>query len=385
MITPTLNELYESIKADLRNKLNITSLIGKSVLLAFAAVQAAKIKLIYIAIAQLNKNIFVDTCDNETIRRFGYVKLNRYPYSAVAGEYNVTVTGSIGAVIPAGTTYKSLDTSASPDKLFILDTLFTFVAPTGSILLRAMDAGVESSLNVADQLQLTSPLALVDSYATVVSEAVAPVAEEDIEEYRINVIEAYRTEPQGGAKVDYMLWAQDVEGVRRVYPYVKNASPGDLNIYVEAFLGDSVDGKGTPTAGILTDVEGVIELDPDTTRSINERGRRPMGVNNIFYLAITPLDIDIEITDLSPSVDLVAVQSAIESFLYDIRPFVDGGDDISSKNDKLYEADIYRIVKDLLTGSETFTSLQLSVNSTPVSLYTFENGDIPYLNSVTSV
>lgn len=380
MIVPTLSELYESVKADLKNKLGITSPLTKLVLLAFAAVQAAKLKIYYLAVAQINKNIFVDTCDNDTIERFGFVKLGRYPYAAIEGEYYINVAGSIGATIPPGTTYKSMDTSTSPDKLFILDTLFTFTSTTGLILVRSTEAGVDALLNITDELQLTSPLALVDSFATVDSIAVTPVEAEDIEEYRINVIEAYRTEPQGGARVDYMLWAQDAEGIRRVYPYVKSGSPGDINIYIEAFIADSPTLDGVPSASQIIDVESVINNDPATTL-----GRRPMGVFNIFYLAVIPLDVDIKITGLTPSVSLTAIESAVTTFLYNIRPFIDGGDAINTKNDKLYEADIYRIVRDILTGNETFTSIELSVNGTPTNLYTFENGTIPFLNSVTSV
>jgi len=384
MIVPTISELYESIKSDLRNKLNISSLIGKMVLLAFAAVQAAKLKIYYLAISKVNQNIFVDTCDDETIRRFGFVKLNRYPNPATSGEYEVSVSGVIGAVIPQGTTFKSLDTSTSPDKMFVLDSLFTFTGTTGTITLRAMQAGSESLLDIGDELQLTSPLANVDSFGTVTAVTVTPINEEDIEEYRSQVIQAYRLEPQGGAKVDYMLWGKGAAGVRKIYPYVTIGSAGDIDLYIEAFVDDSSDGKGTPTAAILLDVESVVELDPDTTKPIEERGRRPMGVFNINFLPITPLDIDITIVGLSPTVDVVAIENAVTSFLSGIRPFIDGGDNPNERNDKLYEADIYKIVRDLLKSGEAFTSISLSVDGTPETIYTFEDGDIPYLNSITA-
>ena len=385
MITPTFSELYESTKSDLRNKLGISTIVGKMVLLAFSAVQAAKLKIFYLAVGLVYKNVFVDQCDNDTILRFGLVKLNRLPRAAIAGEYNITVAGNIGAVIPPGTMYKSLDSSSNPGKLFIADSTFTFTAPTGVILIRALDGGNVSLLQTGDQLQVTSPIALVDSFATVFAVSVVPVEAESIDNYRIAVIEAYRTEPQGGAKTDYQLWSKDAAGVRRVYPYVTNGTPGDIDIFVEALVDDSTDGKGTPSAGILSDVEDVIEFDPDTTRPIEERGRRPMGVFDIHIYAITPIDIDIEITDLSPTVSLTAIENAIRSFIYNIRPFVDGGDDPSGRNDKIFEADMYRIVRDLLVGSESFTSIQMSVSGTPESIHLFENGDIPYLNSVTSV
>lgn len=379
MIIPTTSELYESIKTDLRGKLNISTLVGKMVLNAISAVQAAKLKIINLAISRVNKNIFVDTCDYDTIRRFGYVKLNRYPNAAVSGEYVINVTGDIGAVIPQGTQYKSTDDSSNPDQLFIFDSLYTFSATSGQIQVRATIAGVDSELIIGDQLQVTAPIANVDSYADVASIAVTPTAEEDIEEYRLNVIEAYRTEPQGGSRTDYNIWAQDATGVRRTYPYVKSGSAGDINLYVEALPDDSTPaGSGIPSAAILSDVEDVINVNPSTLN-----GRRPMGVFNIYYLPVNPLDIDITIVDLSPTVSTSAIENAVIAFLYNIRPFIDGMDNPNDRNDKLYEADIYKIVKDLLKSGESFTSITLEVDGNPEDIYTFENGDIPIFNSLT--
>ena len=58
MTIPTLSELYVSVQTDLRNKLNITSVIGKVVINAFAIVQAAKLKIFYLRSALTYKNIF---------------------------------------------------------------------------------------------------------------------------------------------------------------------------------------------------------------------------------------------------------------------------------------------------------------------------------------
>ena len=385
MIIPTFQELYASIRTDIKNRLSIISSATKKVYFAFSAVQAGKLKIFYLALAQVYKNIFVDQADYDTIVRMGQVKLGRLPYPAVAGEYTLNVSGTIGASIAAGTTFKSLDTSTSPDSIFTLDTVFTFIGTTCTISVRSLEPGADSRLEVADELQVTAPIANVDSFSDVASVDVAPVAEEDIEEYRLNVIQAFRVEPQGGAKTDYMLWSQDAAGVRRSYPYAISGELGNINLYIEAFVSDSSDGKGTPTGAIKTDVEAVVEYDPDTTKPNYERGRRPMGTFIINFLDITPLDVDVEIKDLTVGVDISAISTAIETFIYQIRPYINGGDPPADQNDRLYEADIYRIVRDVLLAGETFTSIELIVDSVSVDLYTFENGDIPYLNSVTVV
>ena len=59
MITiPTLSQLYNDILASLEAEMNITiPVFGKNFLRAMAAVQAAKLKLYYLAIGNLQKNI----------------------------------------------------------------------------------------------------------------------------------------------------------------------------------------------------------------------------------------------------------------------------------------------------------------------------------------
>lgn len=379
MTVPTYSELYESIKADLRNKLGITTIVGKLVLLAFASVQAAKLKIFYHLAEKIQENIFVDTCDDETLLRYGLVKLNRLPYVAVSAQYKVSVTGTTGATIPAGTTFVSVDSSTNPGQVFILETEYILPSTVGEITLVAEIGGTDSALVLADVLQVTSPIANVDSFVTVTSQTVAPVNDETIAEYRIKVINAYRTEPQGGAKVDYQLWAVDAAGVRRVYPYVVNNSPGDIEIYVESLYDD-----GIPDAAMLSEVESVIEQDPDDSKPVEERGRKPLGIYSMDIKSIILKNVDITITGLTPSVQLSTLTNAVKNHLYGIRPFIDGGDDLNTRNDKLYEADLYKIVRDLLQAGESFTTLNMSVAGVSVDVYTFENGDIPKLNTITT-
>jgi len=390
METPTFQELYDSILNDMRSKFGISTILGKVVLNTIALVQAAKLKIIYTTIAFRYKNIFVDTADSAkrggTLERFGLVKLGRQPFSAVAGVYTATVTGTIGAVISKETTYKSLSGSKNPDKLFVLDTDFTFTSTSGTITLRALDLGSDASLIVADELQVTSPLANVDSFAFIASVTTTATDSESYEEYRQAVIASYQLEAQGGARTDYRLWSQDATGVREVYPYAKENFVGEINLYVEALQADSTDGNGTPSASLLTDVEAVVELDPDTTKSIYERGRRPISAFDIHYLTVTPLPVDVVITDLSDTSLLSAISTAMETFLYDVRPYIAGADTINDKNKgKLYISDVFNVVRSVIGVTATFTDITMDVDSVTYTLYEFLDGDIPYINSVTNV
>lgn len=388
---PTLNELYTSIKGDLESEVNVNiSFFGKSYLRVLAGVQAGKLKLYYLAIANLQRNIFPDLAESEavggTLERFGRVKLNRNPFPAVAGQYDVQVTGQIGASIPVNSTFKSDDDSVNPGKLFTLDTAFTFTGTTGTINLRSLEPGLDARLNVGNTLTATAPILNADELVTVTVETITPLSAESLEDYRSKIVEAFQLEPQGGAGTDYKLWANDAQGVERVYPYAKSGFSNEIEIFVEATIADSIDGKGTPSAGLLTDVEDVVNFDPDTGKPLNERGRKPLTVLNIDYNPITLADIDIEIAGyvgLTPAIE-TTIFNALKEQLATIRPFVASSDIIQNKND------IYNINKIIFTiqsevNTAVFSTVTLKINTVANASYQFLGGEIPFLNSVTYV
>lgn len=392
MITiPTTTELYNSILADLQATYGSSiPTFGKNFLRATAAVQAAKLKLYYLAIGKLQKNIFVDTADREsnggTLERFGRIKLNRNPNPATAGQYEVSVTGTIGATINASTTFKSDDDSSNPGNLYVLDIAYVLVSSPDTITIRALESGLDSKLSNGDTLTATAPIANVDSQVTVSLEAIEPLAAETIEDYRQVALEAYRLEPQGGSASDYKLWAADAQGVLRAYPYANSGESNVIDLFIEATVLDSIDGKGTPSAGLLVTVEEVVEFDPDVTRPLNERGRRPLGVFDINFLPVIVQDIVININGYV-GIDVTKqtqIENAIELLIDGIRPFISGADVLAEKNDIL---DSNRIISELLRAvpGSIFSSIDFTVGGLPFSSYTFDNGNIPYLDSINFV
>jgi hypothetical protein len=110
-----------------------------------AIVQAAKLKLFYIAIAKVQKNIFVDTAEPEakggTLERFGRVKLGRNPFGATAGQFSVKIKGEIGASLPISTTFISDENALNPSVIYILDSDVTLTSTEQNITLRALTSG----------------------------------------------------------------------------------------------------------------------------------------------------------------------------------------------------------------------------------------------------
>lgn len=396
---PTLNALFTSILGDLEAQFTIQiPLFGKNFLRALASVQAAKMKLYYLGIANVQKNIFVDIAEPEaiggTLERFGVVKLGRRPFTAQPGSYDCTVTGTIGATIVANTTFKSNDDSLNPSNLYVLDNLYTIVAGVNTITLRALEAGLDSKLSIGDNLTATAPIANVDEEVEVTSESIVPLASEDLEDYREKSIEAYQLEPQGGAGSDYRLWSKDAQGVKQSYPYAKSGFPNEVEIFIEATIADSTDGKGTPPQSMLDAVwdgsalpnTGVLEFDPDTSKPLDERGRRPSGMFDIDVNAIVIREIDIEITGyigLTSTIE-TNIFNAIKDALSDIRPFVASVDVLATKNDIFNEFKAAFAIEEAEPNS-IFTSLSIKIDTAPTLIHIFLDGDIPHLNSVTYV
>lgn len=387
MITiPTTKQLYDDIRANLQAELGITiPVFGKVFLNALAMVQAGKLKLFYLAIAFVQKNIFVDTADKEaiggTLERWGRIKLGRNPLPATQGQYDIEVTGTIGSIIPASSTFKSNDSSQNPGKLFILDAAFTLVTNPDIITVRALESGTDSRLNVGELLTATAPIASVDSVATVDAEVVEPTPAETLEEYRQRTIDSFRLEPQGGAATDYRLWSQDVATVQQTYPYAKSNDSNVVEVFVEATVAASIDGKGTPSGTTLTDVRDVIEFDPDTSRPLLERGRRPLGTFDVDVKAVDVLDV---LIDINGYIGLTAeketlIKNSIKSLIDEIRPFVSGIDILSEQNDTLSVNKIIYAIQ-LAVPASVFTSVDLTVDGNVVSTYQFIGGEIPFVD-----
>lgn len=384
MVTiPKISDLYNNIKSSIETKLNITiPSFGKNFLRAFAQVQAGELKLFYIAVANVQKNIFVDTADSEefggTLERFGRVKLKRNPFPAVAGKYTVTLTGSIGAVVPIGTLWKSDDTSASPDYLFTNDTPLTFDATSETILLRCLTPGVEARLMFGNTLSLTGPIALVNTTATVTIENIAPQEKESLEEYRRKILTAFRLEPQGGSGSDYLLWSLEVQGVRNVYPYTKDDVLGysnEVNLYIES------DDANVDYVADLTLRNAVKSSVEDATS--NRPSRKPLGVNLINYISVTPKNVEIDITGSSYTNDeKTEIFNYVKLKFSEIRPFVASIGVVEEKNSTLNAYKIGEMIANAIPV-KVFTGITFTVGGVIQTNYEFLNGDIPKLTTIT--
>ncbi len=72
---PKILELNESIIAAFETEVDaVVNIEGKAALRALFAEQAGLMKVLYLTIGQLQRNMTTDTCDEETLLRRGYLR-----------------------------------------------------------------------------------------------------------------------------------------------------------------------------------------------------------------------------------------------------------------------------------------------------------------------
>ena len=383
---PTVQELYDNISNDLKNKLDINEDSLRKVLDAFTASFAAQFKLIYLQISDVQNEIYPDTANTAanggTLERHGNIHLGRNIKPASAGVYTATVTGQIGSVLRANLTFKSNEASTSPNNLYILDSQTIISSSPQDIQIRSLKGGSEFALSVNDTLTITEPVIGVDQIITVSAITTAPLSAESVSSYRTAILNSIQLEPQGGALTDYRLWASDAQGVRTVYPFLKDTDAGTIQVYVEATEDNGVNGVPGPT--LITSVNEVLQFDPDITKPLNERGRRPVQAN-LEVLPVVALPVDIIITNLQENTSDIRtlITNSVNTFLRDVRPFIAGADLARNQNDILYSARLQAVVTNVLTTSNFFTNFVMQVNGVTQQSFSFSRQNIPYLRNLT--
>lgn len=384
---PTILELYQNISNDLKSKLNLSDDDLKKVLDAFALVIAAQLKLNYLSLSDIQNNIFPDTADSAinggTLDRHGLIQLNRLQKPATNGVFEVSVISVIGSQLRSGLTFKSNDDSLNPGKIYILDSEEITTTNPQTIEIRSIDGGIDFGLDIGNSLTITEPVIGVEQNVVVSAIISQPLAAESEDSFRKAIIDSIQLEPQGGSKTDYRLWAADAQGVRNSYPYVKDGEAGTVQVFVEATVIDSIDSDGTPSQPILDEVAAVIEFDPDITKPLSERGRRPIQARlEVLPIVINPVDVTITSLNINTVEIQNSIRENIKQYLIDVRPFVAGGDLARNKNDILYSARVQSVVTDVLDASNFFSDFLVFVNGVQQNSYLFSKENIPYLRNL---
>jgi len=322
---PTLTEIYDRIKSDLKTKIaGATTFLRRSVLLVISKILAGAIHLVYGYLQNLIDQLFALTADTEYLEKIGL----EIGISRKIGDYAVgqaVVTGTTGNVVDAGTRLQS-----SAGNIYLVDSNVVLVLGTGIISVTAENTGVDYNEAGSISLSFVSPIAGIDSVATVTSAGLlGGLDEETDDEYRTRVLLRKRRPPQGGCEFDYVAWCLEVSGVTRAWCIPEYFGIGTVGV---AFVRDD-DTPIVPNATERAQVESYIisHVDPVTNISVGIPVTAQAG---LIVIALTELAIDMTI-QIYPNTN--AVQTAILSRLEDcVKSF--GGPGQSIALSQLYEA-----------------------------------------------
>ncbi|MDX2094370.1 MAG: baseplate J/gp47 family protein [Alphaproteobacteria bacterium] len=247
-------------------------------------------------IEYVSRQILPTTCDPDFLPVHAYLwNVPQRAASFAVGQ--AAFTGTNGVTVPAGTSLRRQD---GQEYTLDADAITAGGAAIGSIT--AVTAGAAGNAPSATQLTLTSPVAGIQSAATVVTPgASGGVDIEDVEVWRERIVARIQRPPHGGNHADYEAWAKEVAGVTRVWVYPNRLGRGSVYLL---FVMDEKEETIIPSP---VEVETV-------NNYINLPSIRPVTAD-VTVAAPTPVAVDFTI-NISPN--SVVVQNAIAIELADL-------------------------------------------------------------------
>lgn len=303
---PTLQTLSERISADLQSRIDgAETLLRRSVLKVFAKVEAGAHHLQYGFLDYLSRQLFATSADELGLAIIGpEVGVTRT--DAVKATGSATATGTTGTVIPAATQLQS-----ASGNLYVTDAEITLAAGTGTLALTADEAGSDWNEDSGVSLTFVSPIAGVNSTATVTSAGITGGTDiETVEAWRTRILARKRKPPHGGAEHDYVNWMKEVSGVTRAWVIPMYNGVGTLGC---AFVRDD-DASIIPTESQRDTVRNYIisHTDPATNKTV---GIPVTAEPGLFMIELSEQSVDMTIS-LYPNT--AAVRAEVEAEIEEI-------------------------------------------------------------------
>lgn len=290
---PTLGELVERIRSDLRGGLEIAGpLLRRAMVDVLGSVWAGAVHSLYGFLGWNARQMFGTTAERDALLELaGMYGITPTPATYASG--NVIATGSNGSDIPADTTVTLGETQ------YRVVTGQTIADGTATVPVEALIAGSAGNVDEGIALSFESSIPGVDSTVTVDTGGISGgIDEEGTEEVRDRYLQHLRERPTGGSDADYIAWALAVPGVTRAWVY---RHENGLGTVVVRFV---LDGEENifPDGSSVSVMQDALDAERPTTAEVTAAAPDPLEV-----------DFDIEITPNTPE-----VQAAVEAELADL-------------------------------------------------------------------
>ena len=291
---PTLTEIIDRVLADLSRFVGVAgAVLRRSVLGILGRTLAGASHELHGRLDYIARQVIIDTSDTEVLERWASVwRVQRKPAEFAGG--NVTITGTSGSVIPAGTLLQRQD-----GVLYATQAEATVVISTATVAVAAVEAGAAGNAIAGTALTLQQPVAGIQANAVVAAGGIVGGSDTERDDsLKARLLNRIQDPPHGGSRADYPRWALEVPGVTRAWVYPQEMGPGTVTV---RFVRDD-DASIIPDSPEVAAVYAYIEE------------RRPVTAE-LFVVAPIPAPLDIEI-QLDP--DTVAVRAAVEAEVSDL-------------------------------------------------------------------
>jgi len=242
--------------------------------------------------------IFVTTADDDTLTNLHAPLWGITPKPPALAGGPVTVGGNVGVTLPAGAQMMRSD-----GWLYSLNADVTVGSTgTGAGAATAATPGADGNCAVGTRLNLTSPVAGINTLVTVANDGsgngLSGGADlETADALRARVLARIQSPPQGGAQSDYIAWTLQVPGVTRAWCFPGWLGPGTVGI---TFMRDN-DVSPLPSATEVDAVSAWIQPLRPVTAAVSVFAPAPDTIP--FTIALNP--------------NTVAVQSAVQAAIAD--------------------------------------------------------------------
>lgn len=237
------------------------------------AKQAMQLEEAYLAMQQVEDNMYADTQDEEHLILNGDdkgIKITRATCAAVCAEFSQE--------IEPGTRFTANDLNYCVEERIEGDGFL--------YRMKCEEAGTSGNISKGE----LTPIDFVDDYqgGNITGILELGLAQEDIEEYRQRVKEFNNSRYFGGNRTDYIRFIENLDGVGAVK--VKRREEGDEYIY--PYILDT--SYGVPAASLVAYVQK--EVDPEQSHGDGD-GIAPIGHKVIIRAAVgVPINIEANIT-----------------------------------------------------------------------------------------
>lgn len=215
--------------------------------------------------------------------------------AAVAASGMVLFTGTDTAVIPQGAALQRSDGAE-----FATDAEAVIASGTATVAVTAVVAGEESNTQPGSTLTLTTPIAGVNSTATVDGAGLTGGADIEGDDSLLSrLLARVQTPPHGGTAEDYVNWALEVPGVTRAWSYPLEGGDGKVAV---RFMMDDTYTDGIPLAGDVATLQAYMDTQAPALATVT-----------VVAPTAAPLDMTIA---LNPNT--TTVQQAVDAELRDL-------------------------------------------------------------------